>query len=521
MPDVGPNVATRRSGCERLGMRTTQLNLETESMVRISDLAREMRMTSAELLDIARTLGLRLTGAPPEVETDDAEALRAAARATRESKVTSPRQRRRYRPSRPGRTTATTPADSPRGTRVVAIHSLSRPSDVTRIARECRQLQDRSDRALEFDFSESKGFFPNAVVPAVAAIQFYRESGAKIEMRNVPEFAERMRLRNPMEASAENLREIPEPMSKVWAYFDHTQANALTLAYIDCVRRKVECTAGVLEALEWCLYEVLDNVVQHSAGAAGFSMLQVHGTSRRLAVCVADAGRGILASLASSFAYAPKSAYDALTLAIQEGVTRDKRTNQGNGLFGLTRIIDQNEGVLNLRSGRGELSLTGNSVTGNNDQWSIAGTHGGTIVDFQLALDKPVSLGRALNYDPPNMFLESLESEDGEHVLNIRDQAGGAGSREAARELKTLIVNILNGGAPHVVLDFEGQAVVSSSFADEVIGRMFAEMGMSTFTKKIQLRNMNSTVETLVDRAVARRVQEAAQPAGPLRPDTV
>ncbi|MBE1226298.1 hypothetical protein IH559_23130, partial [Salmonella enterica subsp. enterica serovar Enteritidis] len=128
-----------------------------------------------------------------------------------------------------------------------------------------------------------------------------------------------------------------------------------------------------------------------------------------------------------------------------------------------TRIIDQNDGTLTLRSGRGELRLTGTSVAGNNDQWAIAGEHGGTIVDFQLALDKPVSLGKALNYDPPNIFLENLESQDGEHVLNIRDQAGGAGSREAARELKTLIMNVLNEGAPHIVLDFEGQAVVSSS----------------------------------------------------------
>ncbi|MDO7867246.1 STAS-like domain-containing protein [Nocardioides jiangxiensis] len=342
----------------------------------------------------------------------------------------------------------------------------------------------------------------------MAAIEHYRSAGVRIELQNVPEIAERMRLRNPIEATPENLREIAEPTSKVWAYFDHVQANALTTAYIDCVRRKVECEAGVLEALEWCLYEVLDNVVQHSDGAVGFSMLQLHPANKRLAVCVADAGRGIRASLASSVTYRPKTAYDALTLAIQEGVTRNTETNQGNGLFGLTQIIDQNDGSLILRSGKGELRLTGASVTGNNDQWAINATGGGTIVDFQLSIDRPVSLSKALNYDPPNMFLESLESDSGEHVLNIRDQAGGAGSREAARELKTLIMNILSDGAPHIVLDFEGQAVVSSSFADEVIGKMFVDMGMSTFASKVKLVNMNPTVASLVDRAVARRMQD-------------
>jgi anti-sigma regulatory factor (Ser/Thr protein kinase) len=489
-------------------------------MVRVSDLARELGMSPAELLEIGRSLDIRLVGAPPEVDSDAAESLRAAARArTATAGVRKSRRQTRRSMRNQGARTIETPAAA-KGARAISLHSLSRQGDVAKIARECRTLGSRGYGSLELDFADATGFFPNAVVPAVASIQFYRESGTKIELRNVPEIADRMQLRNPLEVTVDNLREAQEPTSRVWAYFDHVQANTLTSAYIDCVRRRVECTAGVLEALEWCLYEVLDNVVQHADGAVGFSMLQVHPTSKRLAVCIADAGRGIRASLASSFAYAPKSAYDALTLAIQEGVTRNKETNQGNGLFGLTRIVDQNKGTLTLRSGRGELRLTGTAVSGNNDQWAIAGEHGGTSVDFQLALDKPVSLGRALNYDPPNMFLESLETSDGEHVLSIRDQAGGAGSREAARELKTLIMNILNDGAPHIVLDFEGQAVVSSSFADEVIGKMFVEMGMSTFGRKVKLQSMNETVASLVDRAVARRMQESVD-AAPLRPDTL
>ena len=108
------------------------------------------------------------------------------------------------------------------------------------------------------------------------------------------------------------------------------------------------------------------------------------------------------------------------------------------------------------------------------------------------------------------MFLESLESNDGEHVISIRNQAGGSGSRKAARELKTLIVNVLNDGAPHVVLDFEGQAVVSSSFADEVIGKMFAEMGFNHFNRRIKLVKMNATVSSLVDRAIALRLSESS-----------
>jgi hypothetical protein len=155
--------------------------------------------------------------------------------------------------------------------------------------------------------------------------------------------------------------------------------------------------------------------------------------------------------------------------------------------------------------------LQGNRVSGANDQDFIGPENHGITVDFQLKVDKPVSIGDALNYEPTNLFMEGLESAEGEHIISIRDQAGGAGSRIAARELKHLIVNVLNDGAPHVVLDFEGQAVVSSSFADEVIGKMFAEMGFNVFNQRLKLRHMNKIVSTLVDRAIARRLSQGGE----------
>lgn len=411
-------------------------------------------------------------------------------------------------------TRADTPAPSdttrrPVTERVVPLHSLGSWTDVKAVMRACkRELVAEERKRLVFDLQDASGFYPSAAVPAVAMIQYFREAGLGVEMRNLPAVADKMSLRNPLEASGLNLADISEPLSRLWVYFDHQQANALTTAFMDCIRRRVECEEGVLEALEWCLYEVMDNVMQHSNYQNGYAMLQLHPRSKRLAVCVADTGIGVQRSLAQSQIYKPKTAFDALTLAVREGVTRNEKTNQGNGLFGLVQIVEQNGGKLNLTSGRGFMSLLGDRVSGNNNQEIIGADNHGTTVDFQLNVDTPVSLGNALNYEPTNLFMESLESEHGEHVIEIRSQAGGAGSRLAARELKTLIVNVLNAGAPHVALDFEGQAVVSSSFADEVIGKMFAEMGFNTFNARVKLRNMNQTVSTLVDRAISRRLQQ-------------
>ena len=55
-------------------------------------------------------------------------------------------------------------------------------------------------------------------------------------------------------------------------------------------------------------------------------------------------------------------------------------------------------------------------------------------------------------------------------------------------------------------LDFSGQAVVSSSFADEVIGKLVASLGFTTFNQKYRLSNMNQTIAGAIDRAIAKRL---------------
>jgi hypothetical protein len=94
-------------------------------------------------------------------------------------------------------------------------------------------------------------------------------------------------------------------------------------------------------------------------------------------------------------------------------------------------------------------------------------------------------------------------------VVKIREHAGGTGSRAAAKELRIFLENVSISGAELVELDFSGQAVVSSSFADEVIGKLVASLGFTTFNQKYRLSNMNQTVAGLLDRAIAKRLGSA------------
>ena len=406
-------------------------------------------------------------------------------------------------PAATGRQTTADPS-APR----VPIMHLGHPTDVNVVLVAGRDALRTGRRHLILDLSQCEGFYPNACAPIGAIIQYLRASGLVVSFTGESPLAQKIGLRNPLEASAENLHDR-EILTRLWCYFDDRQASGLVTAYIDAIQRKIVCSTGVLEALEWCLFEILDNVTQHAGADTGYAMLQFHPKSKRLAVSVADTGIGVQRSLSSSRTYRPKTAFDAITLAIREGVTRNTETNQGNGLFGLVQIIQQNGGKLNIRSGRGVMTLEGDRVTGNNAQPVLDQDHHGTLVDFQLDVGRPVSLGSALDYEPNNLRLEGFEDESGVHIVTMRTHAGGMGTRGAAAELRNFLVNLLNLGAPYVSLDFTGVAVVSSSFADEVIGKLVAEYGFVNFNQYIRLYNTTPTVQALIDRSIVKRMQTA------------
>ncbi|WP_432815008.1 STAS-like domain-containing protein [Sphingorhabdus sp.] len=61
----------------------------------------------------------------------------------------------------------------------------------------------------------------------------------------------------------------------------------------------------------------------------------------------------------------------------------------------------------------------------------------------------------------------------------------------------------LTGNA--VIIDFSDVSVISSSFADEVFGKLFLDLGPMKFMRMIQISNAASVVEALIDRAIALR----------------
>ncbi len=364
------------------------------------------------------------------------------------------------------------------------------------------------------DFTGVRSIFPNAAVPIAGIIQYYKNE-LNVEFVESDSFnlIDNSKLLSPLDAGEQFSDYVRDPLNRIWKFTNFDQVNNLVNCFIDELSRSDTYKEGVLNGLEWSLNEVMDNVLQHSDSKEGFIMGQIHRNTKHIAFCIFDSGQGIYNSLKNSI-YRPKHPVDALTLCIKEGVTRDKEIGQGNGMFGLSQIVRNNQGILTITSNKAALFQTHQEVKTIKNLPTISFSNGCTSVDFQLDYDKRVSIEEALRIGGRtgsfvNYRIEELENSTGEIDYQVRDKAQGFGTRKAGLKVRNDIINIYNETRQPINLDFKGINLISSSFADELIGKLVLHFGFFGFNNVIRLRNMNSVVQTIAQRSVSQRMAES------------
>ena len=360
--------------------------------------------------------------------------------------------------------------------------------------------------------SSATSVFPNACVPISGIINHYKSQGIdflfEIDSSN---YLVKCGLISPFVKSRDELHAEHLPFDKIFLYESSGQVADITQAFIDSISHQSVCEAGVLSGLTWCINEVMDNVLVHSHQTFGLVMAQYHPTTKHIAFCIYDCGKGIYYTLKDTDHH-PTTELDAISLSLQEGVGDGK--GQGNGLFGLYQIVHENHGRLSVTSGSSSIMLQEDGAIKKFEFIPcISRENKGTIVDFQLDLNQPIDIKKAFHsiggFDGFDIRIDNMYNDDDLLVYDIFANGQGTATRAAGEYLRNDIENILKRTETSIILDFGSVKTVSSSFIDELIAKMVLDLGFVLFNSRIRITNMTEEVRYLCERSLYMRIHDA------------
>lgn len=135
--------------------------------------------------------------------------------------------------------------------------------------------------------------------------------------------------------------------------FDAHTLNSVYKDVVNAMTSHLEIEISVLQALSYCLYEMMDNVHIHSGKPLGTAMTCFDEVQRTLSILIADDGMGIRASLSENEKYKDVTEAEALRLCLEDQVTDGK--GLGFGLYTTSRLVDSIGNEFILHSGKHKL----------------------------------------------------------------------------------------------------------------------------------------------------------------------
>jgi hypothetical protein len=264
-----------------------------------------------------------------------------------------------------------------------------------------------------------------------------------------------------------------------------------------------------LKALEWALNEITDNVLNHAESPiGGLVQIQSFPARNRVSFYVADAGLGIPFTLRKSIPGITSDS-DALDRAIREGVTRNASTNQGNGLFGTFKCCEVSNGSFAIISNNAILQYNERRLAVRINRVPFRGSFISATIDYstEMLLEKAFVF-RGKVHEPAHDYIDKHYAQVGDKIVFVfAREVEGFGSREYGRRARLKIDNILVDKRNAITFDFTSVPLISSSFADEVFGKLFVEFGAMEFMRRCSFQAVDPTVMRLIDKAIAQRMK--------------
>lgn len=375
-------------------------------------------------------------------------------------------------------------------------------------------IQKEGHTEVVLDFGNSLNMWPSFMVPFATMCRFYRHRGVNFDIvmpenkRTAGLFVNTNwgNLIQPEKFDpCESYKKNHMPALQFFSAQEHFNAVDASIEVI------LRCVPGIdhnrIKALEWSLNEITDNVLSHAHSPVG-GVMQVMSfpAKRRVEFYVCDAGITVPRTLRQGRPSIVTDA-EALRAAIEEGVTRDDVKHRGNGLYGTSKCCEVSGGVFEVVSGAVFLRKAQGSLHAGRGSIPYAGTYVRASIGYEY--DK--LLETALVFDgkshsPAMGYIErTYHTDDDRLLLRVSEEIKSFGTRESGRLARTKIENLMNDYSIPIDFDFSDVRMISSSFADEVFGKLHLEIGSEKFSRLCTFKNVDNTVRILIERAIRQR----------------
>lgn len=278
--------------------------------------------------------------------------------------------------------------------------------DLIRQISSCFEAKCGDEVFLKINLNTSSLLYSDHLLLVVALVKHLRQKNVKVkgEFVNFKKDSNRTRYAsriNFFEQLGITLEEDFQRQNNTGRFieiseFNNDSINAIQEAINKIFYDNVQVNKQMLEMFYYCLNEIMDNVLNHSAESAGFVTAQLFPGNQVIRLIICDTGIGIYESLQSNpdLGINHFTEKEALKLCIRKGISNGK--GLGFGLFATSEFVKQNKGELLIYSGSSYLSCKEKGIELRSGSfWQ------GTIVFLKINTGIPVDYKSIFGKDYP------------------------------------------------------------------------------------------------------------------------
>ena len=173
--------------------------------------------------------------------------------------------------------------------------------------------------------------------------------------------------------------------------FDAQTLNTVYRDVINALTSHFEIEVSVLQALSYCLYEMMDNIHIHSGKPLGTAITYYDDSNKTLRILIADDGMGIRQSLAENEIYKDITEPEALRLCLEDTITEGK--GLGFGLYTTSRLVNSIGKEFILHSGSHKLIIKdGTTTVIKNGLWQ------GTLIYMEIGTGEEIDPNQVVDH---------------------------------------------------------------------------------------------------------------------------